>query len=184
MIKAGLVLTLLLATEAVATELYRYHDSAGTVVTADTIPPLAAADGYQIVNPQGQVLRVIKAQAPIDTEVDSSALDQYLLASFSQVDEVRQRKQRKLRLLARDITNVQNSLNSLIDRQERWLAEAASSEMAGAPISSDLQLKIQRAQLERAEMDKILADRQRELVAIEALYISYEQRLTLLLTRQ
>ena len=56
--------------------------------------------------------------------------------------------------------------------------------MAGAPISSDLQLKIQRAQLERAEMDKILADRQRELVAIEALYISYEQRLTLLLARQ
>ena len=92
------------------------------------------------------MLRVIKAQAPIDTEVDSSALDKYLLASFSQVDEVRQRKQRKLRLLARDIANVQNSLNSLIDRQERWLAEAASSEMAGAPISSDLQQKIQRAQ--------------------------------------
>jgi hypothetical protein len=45
MIKAGLVLTLLLATEALATELYRYHDSAGTVVTADTIPPLAAATG-------------------------------------------------------------------------------------------------------------------------------------------
>ena len=36
MIRAGLVLTVLLAGETMATELYRYHDSAGILVTADT----------------------------------------------------------------------------------------------------------------------------------------------------
>ena len=34
MIRAGLVLTVLLAGEAMATELYRYYDSAGILVTA------------------------------------------------------------------------------------------------------------------------------------------------------
>lgn len=184
MIRAGLVLTVLLAGEAMATELYRYYDSAGILVTADTIPPLAAADGYKIVNTQGQVLRVVKAQAPIDTDAQSNALDQYLLASFSRVDEVSQRKQRKLALLSRDTANLQNSLNSLIDRQEQLLTEAASSEMAGEPVSSELVQKIQQAQLERAELNKILADRQRDLAAIKALYISYEQRLAQLLANQ
>jgi len=184
MIRAGLVLTVLLAGEAMATELYRYHDSAGILVTADTIPPLAAADGYEIVNTQGQVLKVVKAQAPIATDAKSSALDQYLLASFRRVDEVSQRKQRKLRLLDRDIANLQNSLKSLVDRQEQLLAEAASSEMAGESVSADLRKKIQRAQLERTKLDRILAERQLDLAAIEDLYISYERRLTQLLAKQ
>ena len=37
MIKTALVRILLLANGAAAKELYRYHDSAGTLVTADTI---------------------------------------------------------------------------------------------------------------------------------------------------
>ncbi|MDA9574441.1 hypothetical protein N9R52_02430 [Porticoccaceae bacterium] len=181
MIRAGLVLTVLLAGEAMATELYRYHDSAGILVTADTIPPLAAADGYEIVNTQGQVLKVVKAQAPIATDAKSSALDQYLLASFRRVDEV---SQRKLQLLDRDIANLQNSLKSLVDRQEQLLAEAASSEMAGESVSADLRKKIQRAQLERTKLDRILAERQLDLAAIEDLYIRYERRLTQLLAKQ
>ena len=93
-------------------------------------------------------------------------------------------KQRKLQLLDRDIANLQNSLKSLVDRQEQLLAEAASSEMAGESVSADLRKKIQRAQRERTKLDRILAERQLDLAAIEDLYISYERRLTQLLAKQ
>lgn len=181
MTRAALVLTMLLAGNAVATELYRYYDSAGTLVTADTIPPLAAAEGYEILNAQGQVTRVIKAQAPINRDAESSALDQYLLASFSRFDEVSQRRQRKLQPLASEIANLQANLSAVIDTEQQLLAQAANSEMAGEPVSADLAQQIQRLQLARAKRAELLAGRQRDLAAIEALYISYEQRLTKLL---
>ena len=59
MIRAGLVLTVLLVGEAMATELYRYHDSAGILVTADTIPPLAVefVVGRKMLNIKTEPLR-------------------------------------------------------------------------------------------------------------------------------
>jgi len=61
---------------------------------------------------------------------------------------------------------------------------SANSEMAGESVSADLRKKIQRAQQERTKLDRILAERQLDLAAIEDLYISYERRLTQLLAKQ
>lgn len=177
MIKAVWLGILLLANGAAAKELYRYHDSAGTLVTADTISPLAAADGYQIVNEQGLVIRVIRAQQPISADSGQSKQDQYLLASFSGVDEITQRKARKLALLARDIQNLKINLKGLVAREAALTNQAASDEMAGEPVSLQLVQQIDKAQIDRAEMQQVLADRQHDQSAIEALYSSYEQRL-------
>ena len=176
MIKTVLLGILLLANGAAAKELYRYHDSAGTLVTADTISPLAAADGYQIVNEQGLVLRVIRAQQPINKDSDQSKRDQYLLASFSCVDEITQRKVRKLALLTRDSQNLQNNLNGLVARETALTNQAANSEMAGEPVSLTLVQQIDKAQIDRAEMQQVLADRQHDQGAIAALYSNYELR--------
>ena len=145
---------------------------------------MAAADGYEIVNENGHVLKVVRAQQPVSTDSQQSKQGQYLLPSYSGVTEITQRKERKLALLGWDIQNLQNNLNTLVVREETLLSEAASSEMAGKAAASGLVQQIDRAQLDRAEMQKMLVDRQHDLGVIEALYRSYEVRLSQLLADQ
>jgi hypothetical protein len=86
-----------------------------------------------------------------------------------------------LQPLASEIANLQANLSAVIDTEQQLLAQAANSEMAGEPVSVDLAQQTQRLQLARAKRAELLAGRQRDLAAIEALYISYEQCLTKLL---
>ena len=174
MTKPVLLLCLLLANIAVADELYRYRDSAGIVVTADTIPPNAVIDGYEVVNKQGTVLETVQAWQPVDQ--NQTKQDQYLLASFSHVGEITRLKERKLALLARDIQNLRNNLSNLDIREENLVAEAANMEMAGEEVAAELTGQISQIRLDRAEVQKLLASRKTDRNSIEALYRGYEQR--------
>ena len=174
MTKPVLLLCLLLANIAVADELYRYRDSAGIVVTADTIPPNAVIDGYEVVNKQGTVLETVQAWQPVDQ--NQTKQDQYLLASFSHVGEITRLKERKLALLARDIQNLRDSLSSLDVREESLVVEAANVEMAGEEVAVELMQQISQARLDRAEVKKLLVSRETDQHSIEALYRGYEQR--------
>lgn len=176
MTKPVLLLCLLLANIAVAEELYRYRDSAGIIVTADTIPPNAAVDGYEIVNEQGAVLETVQARQPVELDQDQTKQDQYLLASFSHVGEITRLKERKLALLARDIQNLRNNLSNLDIREENLVAEAANMEMAGEEVAAELTGQISQIRLDRAEVQKLLASRKTDRISIEALYRGYEQR--------
>ncbi|MDA9599088.1 hypothetical protein N9S48_00845 [bacterium] len=111
---------------------------------------MAAADGYEIVNENGHVLKVVRAQQPVSTDSQQSKQGQYLLPSYSGVTEITQRKERKMALLGWDIQNLQNNLNTLVVREETLLSEVASSEMAGEAAASGLVQQIDRAQLDRA----------------------------------
>lgn len=174
MTKPVLLLCLLLANIAVADELYRYRDSAGIVVTADTIPPNAVIDGYEVVNKQGTVLETVQAWQPVHQ--NQTKQDQYLLASFSHVGEITRLKERKLALLARDIQNLRDSLSSLDVREESLVADAANVEMAGEEVAVELMQQISQARLDRAEVKKLLVSRETDQQSIEALYRGYEQR--------
>ena len=176
MTKPVLLLCLLLANIAVAEELYRYRDSAGIIVTADTIPPNAAVDGYEIVNEQGAVLETVQARQLAEADQDQAKQDQYLLASFSHVGEITRLKERKLALLARDIENLRNNLSSLDIREDNLLAEAANMEMAGEEVAAELMEQIGQTRLDRAEVQKLLASRKTDQHSIEGLYRGYEQR--------
>lgn len=176
MTKPVLLLCLLLANIAVADELYRYRDSAGIIVTADTIPPNAVIDGYEVVNKQGTVLEAVQAWQPVEVDQNQIKQDQYLLASFSHVGEITRLKERKLALLARDIQNLRDSLSSLDVREESLVAEAANVEMAGEEVAVELMQQISQARLDRAEVKKLLVSRETDQHSIEALYRGYEQR--------
>lgn len=57
---------------------------------------------------------------------------QYLLSSFSKVDEISVLKSRKLKLLAHDILHLQNNI------KERILQKAVNMEMAGESVSQSI----------------------------------------------
>ena len=83
MIKTVWLLLLLVTPWVAAKELYRYQDSAGLMVTSDTLSPEAAANGYDIVNEQGRVLQRLGPRPLQSQSSEQSEQDQYLLSSFS-----------------------------------------------------------------------------------------------------
>lgn len=171
------LLTLLLIQGTAAEELYRYQDSSGITVTADTISPLAAAEGYEIVNELGQVLRVVMAQPVVLTDVEQRMQDRYLLSSFSQVAEITQLKNRKLALLAREIENLKNNLHSLQVRAQTYIRDAAHREMAGEAVPEALRQQISQLGHDAAELQNILSTRQADETALTLRYRHYEERL-------
>lgn len=121
MIKTVWLLLLLVTPWVAAKELYRYQDSAGLMVTSDTLSPEAAANGYDIVNEQGRVLQRLGPRPLQSQSSEQSEQDQYLLSSFSKVDEISVLKNRKLELLARDIKHLLSNIKGLMTREDQSL---------------------------------------------------------------
>ena len=91
-----------------AAELYRYYNQQGVLVTTDTPPADAATNDYEVVNESGRVLRIVSVlEAGEDLSSDQSKLDNYLLTSFSSVDEIESLKARKVQLLMREIEQLE-----------------------------------------------------------------------------
>lgn len=184
MTKAILLLAMVVSHWAAAAELYRYRDSAGLLVTSDTLSPQAAANGYEIVNQQGRVLRVLSPKVLQPQSTGQSEQDQYLLSSFSKVDEISVLKNRKLELLARDIQHLQNNLKGLLTREELVFQEAVNSEMAGELVSPTIRNRLTQVQKSRHETRQLLEDRQKDQRTTTDLYNYYEQRFAELLSQQ
>ncbi len=121
MIKTVWILLLLVTPWVAAKELYRYQASAGLMVTSDTLSPEAAANGYDIVNEQGRVLQRLGPRPLQSQSSEQSEQDQYLLSSFSKVDEISVLKNRKLELLARDIKHLLSNIKGLMTREDQSL---------------------------------------------------------------
>ncbi|MDG2501750.1 MAG: hypothetical protein P8M77_05095 [Porticoccaceae bacterium] len=184
MTKAVWLLLLLAAPWVAAKELYRYKDSAGLLVTSDMLSPEAAVNGYDAVNEQGRVLKTLRPQHLPPQGSEQSEQDQYLLSSFSQVDEISVLKRRKLELLARDILHLQNNIKGLDAREELILQEAVNMEMAGETVSQSILDRLAKIKKSRHEVLQLLEERQEDQRTTSALYQYYEQRFAELLNQQ
>ena len=184
MIKTVWLLLLLVTPWVAAKELYRYQDSAGLMVTSDTLSPEAAANGYDIVNEQGRVLQRLGPRPLQSQSSEQSEQDQYLLSSFSKVDEISVLKNRKLELLARDIKHLLTNIKGLMTREDQIAQEAVNMEMAGEPVSQSILAQIAQVQKSRQEIEQLLSDRQQDQRTIADLYQYYEQRFRELLSQQ
>lgn len=180
----SLLLTTCLAVQAGS--LFRYKNSDGVLVTTDTLPPDAVAKGYEIVNEHGRVLDII---APALTGEEGEARrrkmaelaelrkqDQYLLTSFSQVEEIEALKSRKLSLLARDMQQLEDNLEVMSDREQEILRDAAGMELVGKEVSKPIKVELERVREKQLNMDRLLIKRQQEYRQIEKRYDSYITR--------
>ncbi|MBT5388109.1 MAG: hypothetical protein HN817_00640 [Porticoccaceae bacterium] len=171
------LLMLLLIQGVAAKELYRFQDSTGTHVTADTISPLDAAEGYEIVNEWGQVLRVVVAQPVELSDLEQRKQDSYLLSSFSKVSDIIQLKDRKMALLTREITNLKSNLQSLQSLELEYLRSAAYNEMAAEQVPESLRQKLSRVEQDTTELQNMLRERQADVANLVLRYGHYEDRL-------
>ncbi len=141
---------------------FKWHDAAGNLHYSDALPPDAAKLGYDVVNPQGLVVKhVERAKTAAELSAAKTALaktqaeqnvvdaharaDQQLLSGYPAESDLKRAQQQKLEMLEQQVIAAQISVRS----QEQALAEllnrAAEAERSGKVVSD-----AQAAQLAKA----------------------------------
>jgi hypothetical protein len=159
---------------------YKWTDGDGNRHYADALPPEAVKFGYEVVSPQGVVIKRVdrpktaeeraaakaelaKAQAVKDAAEAQVHADQQLLAAYPTEDDLKRSQHQQQDMLEQNLNSTRVSLQS----QERLLAEllghAAELDSSGKPVPPALakrisdsrkQVEDQRAYIARKEAER------------------------------
>jgi hypothetical protein len=162
LLRCSLLLGLLLPLVAQATELYRYVDDHGvTVLSRQGVPPEFIGKGYEVLNDQGRVVKVI-APAPtaeerqrLLAEKARASSDAQLLRLYSSPADVDRARTRKLAELDSLIGVARGNLQSARTQQANLQSQAAEHERSGRQVPSSLltQIDAQKAEQQRLQND-------------------------------
>jgi len=143
-------------------EMYRYVDSkGGIVIDRQGVPPEYIGKGYEVLNEQGRVVRVVPP-APSAAELEQQKADaarassdaqlMRLYTSVSDVDLARDRKLTELDALA---SVSKGNLQALKSQQATLQSRAADQERAGRQVPDDLEAQLSdlRDQEKRLDQD-------------------------------
>ncbi|WP_137819052.1 DUF4124 domain-containing protein [Pseudomonas sp. 2FG] len=189
MVKSGavrftLLFGLLLPVLAGAAELYRYVDAKGvTVLDRLGVPPEYISKGYEVLNDQGRVVKVIPP-APSAEEMQRQLADKarassdaQLLRLYSTVDDVDRAQARKLAELDGVISAAQGNLQSLRTQQANLQSQAADQERAGRQVPEHLVAQIDNLKAEQAGLQKDILRYQEGRKQAEASFAADRARL-------
>jgi hypothetical protein len=162
LMRCSLLLGLLLPLVTQATELYRYVDDHGvTVLSRQGVPPEFIGKGYEVLNDQGRVVKVI-APAPtaqerqrLLAEKARASSDAQLLRLYSNPADVDRARTRKLAELDGLIGVARGNLQSARAQQTNLQSQAAEHERAGRKVPANLltQMDSQKAEQQRLQAD-------------------------------
>ena len=129
-----LLLTSSCCFSAFSQEFYRYKNEQGQTVMDSTIPAQFVANGYDILDARGQLVRRVPAQqaavpgssaADESLQAEAQAQDQMLLSSYSSVAEIEAHRQRKLEAIEREISIIESDQRVMGGEFEQVNAEYA-----------------------------------------------------------
>lgn len=179
---------------------YKWRDESGTVHYADTVPPEAVKFGYEVVNPQGLVVRRVErakteaelAAAKADAEklaeekrkADEVARnDAQMLAAYPTEEDLRKSLQAQIDLITQNIQATELGIAS----QEKSLAErlvhAAEQERNGKPVPPVVQTQINTLRTDLTKQKTYLERRTADRAAMEKQLISEIDRYRLVKQR-
>lgn len=168
-------------------ELYRYYNDQGTLVVDYRVPAEYVKNGYEVLNSEGIVLRVVPKElteaekAERDAEVrraeeaaaEAERLrqwDESLLLRYSTVDDIEAARERGLRDLRIRVSILKGNKRSLKTKVENYQAQAADIERSGGQVDLERLQAIEDLQREIAATDRAIADRQLEIEEVSASY--------------
>ena len=162
--RCTLLCSLLLPLSGVAAELYRYVDDKGvTVLSRKGVPPEFIGKGYEVLNDQGRVLRVIPP-APTPEEFDRmqadkarASSDAQLLRLYTNLDDVDRARERKLAELDSVTSVARGNLQSVRTQQANLQSQAADHERAGRQVPEHLLAQINNLKEEQQRLQRDIA---------------------------
>lgn len=176
------------AMPALAGELYRYHDNQGVpVLSRQGVPPEFIANGYQVLNEQGRVVREIPAAPSLEErkrqvlEAAQAKADQQLLKLYSSPADVERARDRKLKEHDSAVGVAKSHLSSLAMQKENLEKQAAAQERAGKSVSGRLLEQLQANARQRQELNAQLERLSRQRTQELDFYNDQRERLAKLL---
>ncbi len=173
--------------------LFRYTDDQGQIVLNDTLPPSAAGRGYEIIRPDG---RVVKRVEPAISETVSEAArleqeeaerrrkwDESLLLRYSDVADIEAAKKRAMSDIRVRISILKGNLSYLKTQVEREEFRAAEADRQGMEVSEELKDAIRTHKIQIGDVEELINARQAELDETAARYDRDMRRFAILLDR-
>ncbi|MBM7063316.1 DUF4124 domain-containing protein [Pseudomonas sp. UL073] len=141
---------------AQATELYRYTNDKGVpVLDRQGVPPQYIGKGYEVLNEQGRVVKVVPPAPSADemrrqlADKARASSDAQLLRLYSTPEDVERAKERKLAELDGVISVARSNLQSLRTQQANLQSQAADTERAGREVPAHLVAQIENLKAEQ-----------------------------------
>lgn len=185
---AGLLASLLAGRDAYAnsTTLFRYINAQGSQVITDAIPPQYATKGYEVINSNGQVLRVIPPELSTEEKEKSQRLqaekqriekwDKELLSRYSSVDDIEATQQRRIKGIENSIFSLRLTLKNISETITFYQAEAATKERQGEAVTTDTLSAIDRLQKDRSFIEMEIEKKENNKKAVANNYNKDIQR--------
>jgi len=163
--------------------LYRYRNAEDVVVIDFSIPPEFAVNGYEVISHDGRVLEIVQPlrDLPSATERarsrEQQRLDQFILRSYSTLEDVQQARDRRLTLLDREIEVLKSNIRELRRRHLELRDQAASYQASGAaPPESTEAVMVELREQERST-SALLKEREAQHQKLAEQYAYYGSRL-------
>ncbi|VXC85791.1 conserved hypothetical protein [Pseudomonas sp. 8Z] len=183
--RCTLLLGLLLPLSGVAAELYRYVDGKGvTVLSRQGVPPELIGKGYEVLNDQGRVVRVIppaptpEEYARMQAQKARASSDAQLLRLYTNLDDVDRARERKLAELDGVIGIARGNLQSVRSQQANLQSKAADHERAGQQVPENLLAQINAANDEQQRLKRDIARYKEARAQAEAGFAADRARLS------
>nr|WP_231752185.1 MULTISPECIES: DUF4124 domain-containing protein [Pseudomonadaceae] len=178
----------LLGAAAAQADLYRYVDDKGVVVLdRHGVPPQHIGKGYEVLNDQGRVTRVVppaptpeERQRLLEAQARASS-DAQLLRLYASVRDVERAQVRKFSELDSVIGITRSNLQSLRTQQANLQSQAAGHERAGREVPKPLLKQIDNLSREQASLRRDIERYQRARKHAEARFAQERQRVAELL---
>lgn len=130
-------------------EMYRYIDDAGgIVIDRQGVPSEYIGKGYEVLNEQGRVIRVVPP-APTAAEIEQrkadaarASSDAQLLRLYTGVKDVDRARDRKLTELDALSSVAKGNLQALKTQQANLQSRAADQERAGRQVPAELEAQL------------------------------------------
>lgn len=176
----GATLAATLSSVAQARELYRYYNDEGNLVVNFKVPVEYAGKGYEVINDEGVVIRVVPrdlteeekkvqdAQIRLEhlARVEEERLrkwDESLLLRYSSVADIEDARDRALQDLRIRVSILKSNKRSLKQQVENYQSQAADMERRGQKVDVARLNTIETLQADITSTDRSIRDREQEI---------------------
>ncbi|MDO3381344.1 hypothetical protein [Gilvimarinus algae] len=153
--------------------LFRYKNDRGHLVVDQSIPPAAAARGYEIITDTGRVLKevppapkgedAVRYAEQLRREAELAEWDARLKRRFSSVKDIESAKKRALTELRGNLSILQANLSGVSAQLEDQQRRAGIMERNGTEVSEAVQTNIHQLEAELVEIRKQIRAREQEI---------------------
>ncbi|CAA0115542.1 Uncharacterised protein [Halioglobus japonicus] len=177
--------------------LYRYRNAEGNVVVDYQVPADSIGGGYEVLNNEGMVIKVVpRALTPEERAIENAEnereqeareeeerlrkWDESLMLRYSTVEDIEDARRRALGELQIRMSILRGNRRALKQKVENYQAQAANMERSGMAVDVERLRAIEVLQSEIVSTERDINDRQREIHELETAYDADIERFRML----